>query len=76
MCAREYLESLTETFALTEIDNNALKLGKSDFFSGISPFIELRSHIGARVSQGADFGVQRILVVPMVPSPVDNVGPS
>ncbi|KAM0956439.1 hypothetical protein PS2_024485 [Malus domestica] len=58
------LEGLGEAFPLSEVVNDALKLGDLDFVAIVNPVVELWNHIQARVSERADFVVEGQLLGP------------
>ncbi|KAM1456545.1 hypothetical protein ACFX13_034672 [Malus domestica] len=58
------LEGLGEAFPLSEVMNDALKLGDSDFVAIVVPVVELWNHIQARVFERAYFVVEGQLLGP------------
>ncbi|CAN6569135.1 unnamed protein product [Malus baccata var. baccata] len=69
------LEGLGEAFPLSEVVNDALKLGDLDFVAIVDPVVELWNHIQARVSERANFVVEgRLLGLARVVGPAVILG--
>ncbi|KAM1020397.1 hypothetical protein ACFX13_042372 [Malus domestica] len=68
------LEDLGEAFLLSDVVNDVLKLGDSDFVAIVDPVVELWNHIQARVFERADFVVEGRLLGPARVGPAIILG--